>query len=534
MGVVHLARGEDGDRVALKVLRPHIVGDHEARSRLAREVSSLRLIRSRWVAEIIDADPWAEVPYVATRYVPGLSLHDHVVEEGPVTGRDLTWFAGCLAEGLACVHAVGVLHRDVKPSNVLMEGRTPILIDFGLARVADDPRLTHTGWLLGTPGYLAPEILYGDDATTASDVHSWAATVAYAATGSPPFGRGPAMAIMDRVRRGEHDLSSMAGPLRDVLAAALDPEPERRPVLDDLLAWLRPQTTRPTDPPHRAPHAGAPEPVTAPAGTEPTAPIGLLAREHGAARTAFEAPVPAVAPLAAAMTSPPTRMLTVVGPQDQRASVPPSTDEQPDGVWEPWTPPRVPLAERARRALLLLGLGLALAAGVAAFPWAALLGSLLVAWLLRAGSLSASATDERRARRGRTWYDRPLSVLNAPWDVVRAVPGTLLLALFALGLATSAGLLAYAGARDVAIGLGTAGVALAASWWWGPGAGRVRSPVNRVVHPVARTLGGSLLALALVAAGGGALAVSARGGPDWAPLGRPPLVDPLSAVTGSP
>ena len=99
-----------------------------------------------------------------------------------------------------------------------MEGRTPILIDFGLARVADDPRLTHTGWLLGTPGYLAPEILYGDDATAASDVHSWAATVAYAATGRPPFGRGPSMAIMDRVRRGEHDLSGIPEPLRSLLA----------------------------------------------------------------------------------------------------------------------------------------------------------------------------------------------------------------------------------------------------------------------------------------------------------------------------
>ena len=107
------------------------------------------------------------------------------------------------------MHGVGVLHRDIKPSNVLMEGRTPILIDFGLARVADDPKLTHTGWLLGTPGYLAPEILYGDDATAASDVHSWAATVAYAGTGRALFGRGPSMAIMDRVRRGEHDLSGL-------------------------------------------------------------------------------------------------------------------------------------------------------------------------------------------------------------------------------------------------------------------------------------------------------------------------------------
>ena len=255
MGVVHLARrGDDGERVALKVLRPHIVGDDEARARLAREVSSLSRIRSRWVAEIVDADPWGPVPYVATRYVPGLSLHDHVHEEGPIEGSDLTWFAACLAEGVASVHAVEVLHRDVKPSNVLMEGRTPILIDFGLARVADDPKLTHTGWLLGTPGYLAPEILFGDDATSASDVHSWAATVAFGATGRPPFGRGPSMAIMDRVRRGEHDLSGIPEPLRALLAEALHPEPHHRPTLLEIrealapLAGLGPRATAPPEP----------------------------------------------------------------------------------------------------------------------------------------------------------------------------------------------------------------------------------------------------------------------------------------------
>ena len=153
MGVVHLARRPGGDRVALKVLRPHIVGDDEARARLAREVSSLtpgpqplgrRDRRRRPVGRRSRTSPPATCP--ASRCTTTC------VEEGPITGADLTWFAGCLAEGLASVHAVGVLHRDVKPSNVLMEGRTPILIDFGLARVADDPKLTHTGWLLGTPG----------------------------------------------------------------------------------------------------------------------------------------------------------------------------------------------------------------------------------------------------------------------------------------------------------------------------------------------------------------------------------------------
>ena len=238
MGVVHLAQRPGGPRVALKVLRPHIVGDDEARRRLAREVGSLSRIRHPGVAEIVDADPWDDIPYVATRYVPGLSLHDHVREEGPITGPDLVWFATRLGEALLAVHAQGVLHRDVKPSNVLMEGRTPILIDFGLARVADDPKLTHTGWLLGTPGYLAPEILFGDDATAASDVHAWAATVAFAGTGQPPFGRGPAMAIMDRVRRGEHDLSGLPPHVRQVVVAGLDAEPQRRPSLPDLLRRL--------------------------------------------------------------------------------------------------------------------------------------------------------------------------------------------------------------------------------------------------------------------------------------------------------
>ena len=103
MGVVHLARKPGGPRVALKVLRPHIVGDDEARARLAREVSSLERIRSRWIAEIVDADPWGATPYVATRYVPGLSLHDHIPEEGPIEGDDLRWFARCLAAGVACM-----------------------------------------------------------------------------------------------------------------------------------------------------------------------------------------------------------------------------------------------------------------------------------------------------------------------------------------------------------------------------------------------------------------------------------------------
>jgi hypothetical protein len=503
MGVVHLARRGDGPRVALKVLRPHIVGDEEARRRLEREVGSLSRVRSRWVAEIVDADPWAEVPYVATRYVPGLSLHDQIGEEGPITGEDLVWLAACLAEGIASVHAVGVLHRDVKPSNVLMEGRTPILIDFGLARVADDPKLTHTGWLLGTPGYLAPEILYGDDATAASDVHSWAATVAYAGTGHPPFGRGPSMAIMDRVRRGQFDLDGLPPDLRQVVAAALDPEPGNRPTLEQLLAWLRPLSTQPAA--RRTP------PPTAPEHDPYTVPLALASQ-------------------AAADDA------TDVWPGHQQAE-PYTLALPPDGATAYGPEPverRVPFAERLRRATLLTGLGLVGGAGLAAYPWVTGAVLLLLVWLLRSGSLAASARDQRRDLRGRRWYDGVQLLLAAPWHLVQSIPSTVLLALWSVGLAVAAALVCYAVAAGLTLSLFICGVVLTVSLWLGPGGSRVRGPVSRVVDPVAADPRRWLVGLLVVLAAAAALGFRADlEGPTWTPAdGRPHAENPATSPDG--
>lgn len=456
MGVVHLAQRPGGDRVALKVLRPQVVGDDEARARLAREVNSLSRVRSRRVAEIVDADPWADVPYVATRYVPGLCLHDQVRQEGPITGADLVWFASCLAEALAAVHEVGVLHRDIKPSNVVMEGRTPILIDFGLARVADDPRLTHTGWLLGTPGYLAPEILHGQDATPASDVHSFAATVAFAGLGRGPFGRGPSMAVMDRVRRGEHDLAGLDPVLRAAVEEALDPEPALRPSLPELREWL------------------------ASLGPEP------------AGRRRDD---PATVPL--------------LLPDD-----PPPASRPPGAL------------ERLRGSVLTVGLGALAAAGVALAPYLAVGVLVVLAWLLRSGSMAVGAVGERRRLRGPRWYDAPRLLLATPWHLVAAVPGTLLLALWSVGIAAAAGLLCFAAALSLPTSLGVVGFAFALGIWWGPGSRRVRSPVRRVggllaARPVPWFLS-AVLAFAL-ATGVGSFAASA--GPNWTPDDARPFAD---------
>jgi hypothetical protein len=503
MGVVHLARRGDGPRVALKVLRPQVVGDDEARRRLAREVGSLSRIKSAWVAEIVDADPWAPVPYVATRYVPGLSLHDYVHEEGPIAGKDLTWFAACLAEGVASVHAVGVLHRDVKPSNVLMEGRTPILIDFGLARVADDPKLTHTGWLLGTPGYLAPEILYGDDATTAADVHSWAATVAYAATGRPPFGRGPSMAIMDRVRRGEHDLSGVPDPLRQLLAESLDPEPARRPTLDSILGWLRPQV------------APTPRP-----GPTPPPPPEKLTMPYAVAAAAPEARPTDVLPGAPATGTDGTRLLT------EHQTV---LERDPSSVPPPLVPVqgRPPFAERARRATLL-SVGALLCGGlVAAYPWFGSAALLLVTWLLRSGSLAASAAEERRRVRGRRWYDAAQLLVRTPWELLRSLPGTVMLVLWSGGLAVAAALLCYAFVAGETATLLVCGTVFAGAVWTGPGGSRVRSPLARVVNPASRRWKPWLavtFVLLVLATGLGGLAESR--GTSWSPGHDRPLSGP--------
>ena len=509
MGVVHLGQKPGERPVAIKVLRPHVVGDDEARRRLAREVSSLSRVRSRRIAEIVDADPWGEIPYVATRYVPGLSLHDHVLEEGALAGDGLLWFADCLSEALEAVHSVGVLHRDVKPSNVIMEGRTPILIDFGLARVADDSRITMNGWLLGTPGYLAPEILYGDDATAASDVHAWAATVAYAGTARAPFGRGPSVAIMDRVRRGEHDLSGLDPLVLELVEQALAPEAADRPSLDEVRDWLEDLA------------GGTPSPVVqaldGPSRDRRARPVTLpyAAAAHQELDAPTDLHTAPVEEVGAAGTVP-----------DRRTRVLPDGSTEYVADYGPPARERVPAGQRLRRAVTLLAATGVVAGGVALAPYASVAVLFVAVWLLRSGSLAASSVGERRSRRGVKWYDGIQVLLAAPWHVVAGFGGSLLLFLWSAGVAAAIALLCFAASLSVTTSLAVIGFALALSTWWGPGSERVRSPVHRALDPVARRGVPWLLVTLLVAAGASGLgaAVSAQG-TSWAPYESAPFSD---------
>ena len=508
MGVVHLAQAPDGSRVALKVLRQHVIGDDEARERLAREVASLRRVTSPRIAEVIDADPWGETPYVATRYIPGLSLHEHIRQLGPITGPDLAFLATGLAEAVIAVHQVGVLHRDIKPSNVLLEGRAPVLIDFGLARLAEDPRLTRTGWLLGTPGYLAPEILYGDDATTASDVHSWAATLVFASTGQPPFGTGPAMAVMDRVRRGEHDLSAVPRAVLPLLEACLAPDPEDRPTTATLLSELR--RSAPRDP----------RPAPAPVRDHPTLPFALAAPEGPldddatdafgtAPRTAgFTRPAPVTAPVTAPATGPATAHQPVQraarapymqppAPQQPTLAGPRGADPELGGL-----PGRRPAPRsRLRHRLLLTGLFAVVVLGFARAPYLSLaaVGALTLA--VRTVSWTTDSARRRQQVRGRPrWYDAPVTLLSSPWYLVVATAGTLVLLVWAALVGFVAGCAYLLFRAPLVPGLLLMGAVVALAVWWGPGSRRVRGPTRGLVRGATGTAWVGWLAVAAVVA----------------------------------
>src|SRR6266702_4841662 len=234
MGVVYLATDPGGDAVAVKALHPGLAQEGNARRRMGREVETMQRVRSPHVAEVLDADLDGDPPYIVTRYGPGRALDDVVGAGGPLAGPALARLACGLAEALAAVHAAGVVHRDLKPGNVMISDGEPVVIDFGIAQLPETTRLTLTGMFMGTPGYLAPEVIEGKDSGTASDVHSWGATVAFAASGRPPYGTGPYETIFYRIMHGAPDLDTLPDPLRAVVLAALARDPARRPSAAEL------------------------------------------------------------------------------------------------------------------------------------------------------------------------------------------------------------------------------------------------------------------------------------------------------------
>ncbi|QCX76605.1 Serine/threonine-protein kinase AfsK [Streptomyces sp. YIM 121038] len=243
MGVVYLARSASGRRLAVKVVHAQYADDPEFRTRFRREVEAARQVSGAFTAPVVDADADAPSPWMATLYIPGENLGEHVRRHGPLPAERLPELAAGLAEALRDIHRVGVVHRDLKPANVMLADDGPRVIDFGVSRAAEalagDP-LTQTGRVMGTPPYMSPEQLTSPrDVGPASDVFSLGSVLVHAATGRGPFDDVSPYETATRVVEGDARLDAVPPDLRALVTLCLAKHPKERPTPDELLALLR-------------------------------------------------------------------------------------------------------------------------------------------------------------------------------------------------------------------------------------------------------------------------------------------------------
>ncbi|WP_244792605.1 PQQ-binding-like beta-propeller repeat protein [Streptomyces sp. BJ20] len=389
MGLVYLARSASGRRVAIKTVRTELAEDQLFRVRFTREVEAARAVSGFYTAAVVDADPRAAVPWLATAYVPAPSLEEIVNECGPLPAQAVRWLAAGVAEALQSIHGAGLVHRDLKPSNVLVVEDGPRVIDFGIASGVSNTRLTMTNVAVGTPAYMSPEQAKDSRSVTgASDVFSLGSMLVFAATGHPPFhGANPVETVFMLLREGP-DLEGLPDELRPLIESCMQMDPTARPNPADLQAQLAPHLFgsgsddsgtasawlperavalietrrggRPARPPQNSgrsgggarPHVPPPpphDPVVPPppsrpapvgaSGTGPVrlagaaVPIGPGPRVADTRAAAVQAPPPAAA-LAATWTKP----RPGVNGAEPAAPVPPAPAAQPEppGGWRPW------------------------------------------------------------------------------------------------------------------------------------------------------------------------------------------------------
>lgn len=238
MGHVFLGQSPGGRRVAVKVIRPELADTPDFRRRFAREVTAARRVSGIFTAPVVDADPAAPQPWLVTAYVDGPSLAEHVLRNGAMTESDVIRLGCALAEGIAAIHAAGIVHRDLKPSNVLLASDGPRIIDFGISRAAEETPLTHSGMVFGSPGFMSPEQADGREVGVASDVFSLGAVLAFAATGTDPFGSGASSAMLYRVVHSEPALTGLSDEMYDLVSACLRKNPGARPTPGRLIAMM--------------------------------------------------------------------------------------------------------------------------------------------------------------------------------------------------------------------------------------------------------------------------------------------------------
>ncbi|WP_426404141.1 serine/threonine-protein kinase [Streptomyces sp. R-07] len=334
MGTVYLARSRGGRAVAVKVARPELASDPSFRARFRAEVAAARQVGGFHTAQVVDADPEAEAPWLATAYIPGPTLSGLLTAEGPMDEERLRALGAALAEALEAIHACGLVHRDLKPGNIVMASDGPRVLDFGIARALESTRLTATGNAFGTPGYLAPEQALGEEVTGAADVFALGA-VLVAAAGGRPFGDGTPMGLMYRSVHEAPDLGAVPEALRSLVGRCLAKDPAERPtpdaLMDELAAAPSASGSTPSAPPVMPVVPVVPDPrvVSGPVDAVP-APVDAVP----APVDAVPAPVRAVPPA----HSLPTRTADI---HDAVPAPAPSPVPHPDTLYVP-PPPLVP------------------------------------------------------------------------------------------------------------------------------------------------------------------------------------------------
>jgi eukaryotic-like serine/threonine-protein kinase len=245
MGRVYLGWSPGGRAVAIKIINRELAADQELRERFRREVAAAKRVNSHYTVQVIDADVDGPQPWVATAYVDAPSLDRAVRADGPLTAESVRALAAGLAEGLAAIHAAGLVHRDLKPANILLAADGPRIIDFGIVRSAE-VRLTGEGAIMGTPAYMSPEQVTGSPGVgPSSDVFGLGAVLVFAATGEGPFGDGSMTALLYRLLQEPPRLEGVPDELRPVIESTLAKDPNDRPTVQELLARLVQSGPRP-------------------------------------------------------------------------------------------------------------------------------------------------------------------------------------------------------------------------------------------------------------------------------------------------
>ncbi|MFI0349944.1 protein kinase [Actinomadura sp. 9N407] len=239
MGQVFLGRSPGGLAVAVKVIHEAIAADPGFRARFRREVATARAVSGAFTAAVVDADPDAPHPWLATVFLEGRPLNEAVAGHGPLPPRAVASLGAGLAEALVAIHRAGIVHRDLKPGNVMLSPDGPRVIDFGIAHTTGATAITRSGAIVGTPAYMSPEQARGEETGPQGDVFSLGGVLAFAATGQAPFaGTRPEVTVY-RVIHDPPALDAINDPgLRGLIAACLDKDPSRRPTPARLLQRL--------------------------------------------------------------------------------------------------------------------------------------------------------------------------------------------------------------------------------------------------------------------------------------------------------